>query len=99
LHQAIRAIQYGILQGSHHFYDILERYNPLIGTFFTPIGEIGFALHELYKVSVLVIGDAPYEEYVLTTEELHLLRKEDPQMYETYWEVLCHFHIYGKMTS
>jgi len=32
-----------------------------------------------FTVSRLVIGDAPYEEYVPTTEELHLLKKEDPQ--------------------
>ena len=61
----------------------------------SPLGEMGLALHEMYEVSGLVIGDAPYEEYVLTSEELHLLRKEDPQVYETYYEVLCHFHICG----
>jgi len=32
--------------------------------FFTPIGEIGFAFHEMYKVSGLAIEDIPYEEYV-----------------------------------
>ena len=52
--------------------------------FFTPVGEMGLALHELYEVLGLVIRDAPYKEYVLTTEELHLLKKEDPQVYETY---------------
>jgi len=52
------------------------------------------ALQEMYKVSGLVIGDAPYEEYVLSIEELYLLKKRDPLVYETYWEVLCHFHIY-----
>ena len=71
----------------------------MAGTFFTPVGEMGLALHELYEVSGLVIGDAPYEEYVPTSEELHLLKKEDPQVYETYWEVLCHFHIYGQTSS
>jgi len=45
------------------------------------------------------MGDAPHEEYVPTSEELHLLRKEDPQVYETYWEVLCHFHICGQMST
>ena len=59
---------------------------------------MGLALHELYEISRLVIGDAPYEEYIPTTE-LHLLKKKDPQVYETYWEVLCHFHIYGQTTS
>ena len=72
LYQAIRVIQYGIPQSSHHFYDVFEHYNPLTGTFFTPVGEVGLDLHELYEVLGLVIGDAPYEEYVLTTKELHL---------------------------
>ena len=58
-----------------------------MGTFFTPAEEMGLALHELYKVSGPVMGDAPYEEYVPTSEELHLLTKEDPQVYEIYREV------------
>ena len=49
-----------------------------------PLGEMGLALHEMCEVSGLVMGDAPYEEYVPTSEELHFLRKEDPQVYETY---------------
>ena len=52
--------------------------------FFTPIGEIGLVLHEMYEVSGLVIGDAPYEEYVLSTEKLYLVKKSDPLVYETY---------------
>jgi len=40
---------------------ILERYNPETCTFFTPIKEIGLALHKIYEVSELVIGDALYE--------------------------------------
>ena len=58
---------------------------------------MGLTLHELYEVSGLTLGDAPYEEYVPTTEELHLLRREGPQAYETYWEVLRHFHICGQI--
>jgi len=57
-------------QSSHHFYGVLECYNPLTGMFFTTVGVMGLSFHELYKVSRLVIGDAPYEEYVPTTEEL-----------------------------
>jgi len=45
---------------------------------------MGLALHELYEVLGLVIRDAPYEEYVMTTEELYLMKKEDSQVYETY---------------
>jgi len=60
---------------------------------------MGHALHEMYEVSGLVMGDASYKEYVPTSEELHLLKKEDPQVYETYWEVLCHLHICGQISS
>ena len=77
LYHSVRAVQYGLPLSSHNFYGVLEHYNPLTGIFFTPAGEMGLALHELYEVSGLVIGDAPYEEYVPTSEELHLLRKED----------------------
>jgi len=53
----------------------------------------------MYEVSGLMIGDAPYEKYVPSTEELHLLKKSDPLVHETYWEVLCQFHIYGQVTG
>jgi len=99
LYRAVRVVQYGIPQSSHHFYGVLERYNPWTCTFFTQVEEMGFALHELYKVLGLVIRDAPYEEYVPITEELHLLKKDDFQVYETYWEVLRHFHICGHTTG
>ena len=58
---------------------------------------MGFALHEIYEVSGLVMGDIPYEEYISSTEELHLLKKDALLVYETYWEVLCHFHICVQM--
>ena len=93
LYRAVRAVQYGIPQSAQHFYAILEWYNPETWTFFTPIGEIRLSLHEMYEVSGLMIGDTPYEEYVLSTEELHLLMKSDTLVYEIYWEMLCHFHI------
>jgi len=78
LYVAIRAVQYGILQSTQYIYAILERYNPETCTFFTSIGEIGLALHEMYEVSGLMIGDAPYEEYVPSTEEQYMLKKSDP---------------------
>ena len=40
LYQAVRAVQYGIPQNFQNFFGILEHYNPLTGTFFTPVGEI-----------------------------------------------------------
>ena len=99
LYSAVRAVQWGIPQSSQNFFGILERYNPSTGTFFTPVGEMGLALHELYEVSGLSSGDIPYEEFVPTTRELRLLEKESPQVYETYWEVMCHFYICGQTTA
>ena len=54
LYYSVRAVQYGLPQSSHNFYGILEHYNSLTGTFFTPVGEMGLAFHELYEVSGLV---------------------------------------------
>jgi len=93
LHAAVRSVQYGIPQSSHHFFAMLEYYNPETCTFFTPIWEMGFALHEMYEVSGLAIGDIPYKEYVPSAEELHLMEESALLVYATYWEVLCHFHI------
>ena len=59
LYEAVRAVQYGLLQSTQYFYAVLERYNPETSTFFTPVGEMGLALHEMYEVLGLVIGDAP----------------------------------------
>ena len=72
---------------------MLERCNPESCIFFTPVGEMGLALHEMYEVSGLVMGDIPYEEYIPSVEELHLMEDSAPLVYATYWEVLCHFHI------
>jgi len=60
---------------------------------------MGLALHEMYEVSGLMIRDVSYEKYVPSMEELHLLQKSDPLVQETYWEVLCHFHICGQVTG
>lgn len=57
------------------------------------------ALHKLYKVSGLSMGEASYEEYVPTREELHLLKAQHPMVYDRYWELICHFHICGHMTK
>ena len=47
LYGPVRAVQYGILQSTQHFYAILEWYNSETCTFFTPIREMGLALHEM----------------------------------------------------
>ena len=57
------------------------------------------ALHEMYEVSGLVMGDIGDGEYVLSAEELHLMEDSAPLICATYWEVLCHFHIYAEITG
>ena len=47
LYHTVRAVQYGFPQSFHNFYRVLEHYNLLTGTFFTPAEEMGLALHEL----------------------------------------------------
>jgi len=98
LYTAVRAVQYGIPQSSHHFFAILERYNLETCTFFTLIGKMGLALHEMYEFSELVMRDIPYKEYVPSAKELHLKEDSSPLVYVTYWKVLCRFHIFTKIT-
>ena len=93
LYNNVQAVQYGITQSSHHLFAMLERYNMETCTFFTPVREMGFVLHEMYEVSGLAIRDIPYEEYVSSAEELHLMEESAPLVYATYWKVLCqHLH-------
>lgn len=74
-------------------------YNSEIGTFFTPVGELGLALHELYEVSTLSISEVPYEEYIPTTEELNMLGAKHERIYETYLEMMCHYCICADLTG
>jgi len=53
----------------------------------------------MFEVSALTMGDLLYEEYISSTEELHLLKRDAPQVYKAYWEVLCHFHICAQVTG
>ena len=99
LYGALWVVLHGIPQSNHHFYAVLERNNPETCTFFTPVEEMGFILNEMYEVSGLMMRDIPYEEYIPSTEELHLLKKDVLLVYETYWEVLCYFHICVQMTG
>ena len=69
---------------------MLEHYNLETCTLFTPVGEMGLALHEMYEVSGLEMEDIPYEEYSPSAKELHLMKDSAPLVYTTYWEVLCY---------
>lgn len=56
---------------------LLELYSPATGILFTVDGEIELALHEMWQVSGLLIGDVPYEEYFSDSEELKILSLRD----------------------
>lgn len=60
---------------------------------------MGLALHELCEISGIPMGEVPYAEYVLIREELHLLKAQNMVVYDTYWELMCHFNICGHMTK
>ena len=67
-----------------NFYTIFELYCPAIRTFFTPVSELGMALHEMCEVSTLPLGSLPYEEYFPFEAELSLLEKQESSLFDTY---------------
>ena len=75
LREVVRATCYDIQMSVANFYVIFELHCPAIGTFFTPIGGLGMALHEMWEVSALPMGSLPYEEYFPCEAELALLEK------------------------
>ena len=75
---------------------MLEKYNPDSYTFFTQSEKWGLPCTRGVKSPAYLWG--PYEDYIPGMKELHLMKKDAPQVYETYWEVLCHFHICAQTT-
>ena len=61
LYDAVKATNLGLDINIPNFFAILERYNPYNGTFFTPAGEMGLSLHEMWEISKLPMGAYPYE--------------------------------------
>lgn len=57
LYCTIRNIQFGLLHNDYHLYNIFEMFNLHFGTFFTPVRELGLALHEMFEVSLLSMGE------------------------------------------
>lgn len=49
LYSAIKNVQFGLSCSSYHLYSVLGMYNPCSGTFFTLVGELGFALAKYSK--------------------------------------------------
>lgn len=63
-------MQYGLSHSTYHLFSSLEMYDSKSRTFFTPVGELDFALPEMFEISLLSIGELPYEEIVPMIEEL-----------------------------
>src|SRR3954468_3220132 len=89
-------VREGVRANVNNFLGMLEQYRPETCTFFTPVGEIGISPWEMQHVSGLPAGEFPYEEHVPPSAKLELLKMQDPELYSTYWEVLCHFFICGE---
>jgi len=84
LHEAVRATCLGIEISMPNFFAIFELYCSSLGIFFTPVGELGLALHEMWEVSNLPMGSMPYEEYFPCTMELEQMEKDNTEMFATY---------------
>ena len=97
LYEAVRATCYGIQMSVANFYALFKLYCPTTGTFFTPVGELGMVLHEMWEVSALPMGSLPYEEYFPCEAELALLEKQEPVLFETYRKLMCHLYICSSM--
>lgn len=64
-----------------------------------PNNELGIGLHEIWMVPGLLMGDYPYKEYILTLQELCMLKNQNAPIYMMLWELDCHFHISISITS
>jgi len=93
LHEVVRATCHGMEISVPNFFAIFELYCPTMGTFFTPVGELGLALHEMWEISNLPMGLMPYKECFPCAMELEQIEKDDPKMFETYRELMCHIYI------
>lgn len=68
-----------------------ERYNFDLCTF--SARDLGLSLHEMYAIIGMSWGNITYEEHYLPFTELDELKRKNLEMYETYCELLCQFHI------
>ena len=97
LYEAVRATCYGIQMSVVNFYAIFKLYWPATWTFFTPVGKLSMALHKMWEVFALPMGSLPYEEYFPCESEWALLEKQEPALFETYRELMCHLYICSSM--
>lgn len=63
-------MQLGFCQSYSKFFGIFDFYNLDSRTFFTHVGELGVAYHEMHYVLGLPYDKFPYEECIPTSNEL-----------------------------
>ena len=73
MYEVVRVTCYRMKVSVPNFYVDLEIYCLSTGTFFTPVEELGLALHEMWEVSKLSMGHLPFEEYFPYPRELQQL--------------------------
>jgi len=47
----------------------------------------------MWEVSNIPMGSLPYKEHFPCVMEMEQLEKEDPALFETYRELMCHFYV------
>lgn len=55
---------------------------------------MGLALHKIWQISELPIGDVPYEEYFSGSKELEILASQYSPLYHTLRDLTYNFCIY-----
>ena len=76
-----------------NFYAILELHCLSSRMFFTLVGELELAVHEMWEVLKLSTGFLSSEEYFPCTAELEQLKTQDQALFETYRELMWHYYI------
>ena len=96
LHEAVWATCQGIKISVPNFFAIFKLYCPALVTFFTPIGELGLALRDIWEISNLHIGSMLYEEYFFYTMELEQMEKDDQEMFGTLRIDVSFLYLHGR---
>lgn len=60
---------------------------------------MGLALHEMWQISELLIGDIPYEEYFPESKELEILSTRDNSLYHTLRGLTCHYCVCSDLSD
>ena len=84
LHEAVRATYHGMEISVPNFFAIFELYCLATGSFFTPIGELGLGLHEMWEIFNLRWVQCHIRNIFSCAMELEQMEKDDREMFEMY---------------